>query len=337
MSLNVEGLTSEKELIISHIVRTNSIDVLCLQETHRDEYHRKPTINGLKLIAEHHHNKYGSAVFVKNSIDVVSTHSTCVNNIEIITIDIGNITISSIYKPPNVDFEFNEPVNFQNHKSKIVIGDFNNQSTQWGYQETNEDGVRVEDWADKQQLKLIHDPKLPKSFNSRRWKNGYNPDHIFVGENIEQLSAKRVIDPIPRTQHRPIICEISATIRPTIVPFQRRYNFKKAKWREYAMTLDRVIDTIQPTPEHYDDFVKIVKEVSKQHIPRGCRRYYIPGMKKELQKTLDEYIERYENDPFDDETIQVREAFLTDIAEERRKDWQKTVEEINMAQNSNKA
>jgi len=126
MSLNVEGFTSEKETIISHIVKTNRrIDILCLQETHRDDYHRKPTISGLRLIAEHHHNKWGSAVFVKNSIDVVSTHSTCVNNIEIITIDIGNITISLIYKPPNVNFEFNEPVNFQNHKPKIIIGDFN--------------------------------------------------------------------------------------------------------------------------------------------------------------------------------------------------------------------
>jgi len=134
---------------------------------------------------------------VKNNIDVVSYHSTCVNNIEIITIDIGNITILSIYKPPNVDFEFNEPVNFQKHRAKIVIGDFNSQSTQWGYQETNENEERVVDWAEKQQLKLIHDPKLPKSFNSRRWKNGYNPDNIFVWENIEQLSVKRVIDHIP--------------------------------------------------------------------------------------------------------------------------------------------
>jgi len=48
-------------------------------------------------------------------------------------------------------------------------------------------------------------------------------------------------------------------------------------------------------------------------------------MKKELQKTFDEYTVRYENDPFDDETIQVGEAFLTDIAKERRKEWQKTV------------
>jgi len=46
-----------------------------------------------------------------------------------------------------------------------------------------------------------------------------------------------------------------------MVPFQIRFNFKKAKWREYALALDRVIETIQATPEHYEDFVKIIKEV----------------------------------------------------------------------------
>lgn len=63
--------------------------MLCLKETHHDELHRKPTINGLRLIAEHHHNKYGSVGFVKNNIDVISAHITCGNNIETIKIDIS--------------------------------------------------------------------------------------------------------------------------------------------------------------------------------------------------------------------------------------------------------
>jgi hypothetical protein len=94
-----------------------------------------------------------------------------------------------------------------------------------------------------------------------------------------------------------------------MVPFKRRYNFKKAKWSEYAVALDRVIKTFQPTLEHYDDFVKIIKKISKQYISRGCRQNYVPGMKKQLQKTFDEFTVRYENNPFDDETIQIRDPF----------------------------
>lgn len=35
-------------------------------------------------------------------------HITDEENIEIITVDLGNFTISSIYKPPNTPFNFTE-------------------------------------------------------------------------------------------------------------------------------------------------------------------------------------------------------------------------------------
>lgn len=89
MSLNIEGLTSEKEKIISHLVKENNVDVLCLQETHRKECDHNPSITNMKIIGRRSHNKYGSAIFVRDKLSVKSVHITDEDNIEIITVDLA--------------------------------------------------------------------------------------------------------------------------------------------------------------------------------------------------------------------------------------------------------
>lgn len=76
----------------------------------------------------------------------------------------------------------------KNHQ--ILAGDFN--SPTWGYSETVQNGEMVQEWAENELLDLIYDPKLPYSFNSGRWKRGYNLDLIFVSSNISQQCLKDV-------------------------------------------------------------------------------------------------------------------------------------------------
>lgn len=57
MSLTIEGFTSEKEKIISHRVKGNNIDVLCLQETHRNKFDHNPFITNTKIIGRRPYNK----------------------------------------------------------------------------------------------------------------------------------------------------------------------------------------------------------------------------------------------------------------------------------------
>lgn len=50
--------------------------------------------------------------------------------------------------------------------------DLNSHQTELGHVNTNNDGDRVEKWTDRNQLLILHDSKLPSSFNSGRAQGG---------------------------------------------------------------------------------------------------------------------------------------------------------------------
>ena len=91
-------------------------------------------------------------------------------------------------------------------------------------------------------------------------------------------SARKVMEAIPKTQHRPISISLKAVVTPRRVPFRRRYNLQKADWIAYASDIDAGIVNITPTPANYSDFVKIVRQASNKNIPRGCRTSYACGL-----------------------------------------------------------
>ena len=177
LSANIEGLSSAKEQILAELCSNLHCDVLCLQETHRGSNNNRPSIPGMVPVIERPHDKYGSAIFVKASSAIESSSVSEVDNIEVLSVELSKVVITSIYKPPTVDFKFPHCIPQGPGKPQIIIGDFNSHSTQWGYKDTNKDGELVEVWIDSNQLSLIHDSKLPSSFNSARWKSGYD---IFV-------------------------------------------------------------------------------------------------------------------------------------------------------------
>jgi hypothetical protein len=122
-----------------------------------------------------------------------------------------------MYKPPNINFEFTKPNLFTAREITFLIGNFNSHSTSWENTDNNVDENAVEELAERNHLSLIHDAKLPASFNSGRWRRGYNPDNIFLSKKIETQCHKYMLTPIPRSQHRPIVCRTYAEIRPGTV------------------------------------------------------------------------------------------------------------------------
>ena len=141
------------------------------------------------MVIERPHSQYGTAIFVTSGTIVNTTSLTDINNIEILRVDLNGISVMSVYKPPGERLSFHQPLTAVGDQQQVIIGDFNSHSSTWGYATTNTDGQLVEDWAENQRLSLIHDPKLPSSFNSGRWRRGYNP-HICYQPNCRVLQQE---------------------------------------------------------------------------------------------------------------------------------------------------
>uniref|UniRef100_H3B2D4 Endonuclease/exonuclease/phosphatase domain-containing protein n=1 Tax=Latimeria chalumnae TaxID=7897 RepID=H3B2D4_LATCH len=213
----------------------------------------------------------------------------------------------------------------------VIIGDFNSHSVTWGYSKNDENGDLVEVWAKAYHLSLIHDSKLPGSFNSSRWRRSYNPDLAFVDSNIEVMCKKDVLEPIPHTQHRPVTIRVTAAIAPNLVPMHRCFNFKKADWGGFSEDLDKKVTRIDPTPENYDLFVNALRNTSKRYIPQGCRTKHIPGLTPVLGAEYKKYQQMFQRDPFSEDTI------MAGTALKRRRKWKELIEGIDMIHSSRKA
>ena len=130
---------------------------------------------------------------------------------------------------------------------------------------------------------------------------------------------------------------MNAAVTVQTVPFRRRFNLKKANWEQFAQQLDVAVENIPATAENYDQFVKVLRKVARKNIPRGCRRNYVPGLTTETTELYKQYTEKYESDPFAENTITLGEELINSISEERRKSWQTLIESTDMTHNSKKA
>ena len=227
ISANVEGLFNSKEQLLATICKNQNCDVLRLQETHRGTTNHRSRVHGLTLAVEHPHSIYGSAIFVKTGTIVESTSVTDDSDVEVLELELKGVTVPLVYKPLVGAFRMHT---LRTSKPQAVIGDFNSHSINWKYNESNLDEDAVEAWAKASQLSLVHNAKLPKSFNTGLWKRGYNPDIAFVSHCIASLSKKLVLEPLLRSQHRLIGITVTLAVSTASVPNRRRFNLKKANW-----------------------------------------------------------------------------------------------------------
>ena len=132
--------------------------------------------------------------------------------------------------------------------------------------------------------------------------------------------GKSVLNPIPSTQHRPICVTVNPVLVSQPTAFRRRFNLRKANWCGYVTNVDILIDEVVPTPENYDRFVEAIRVTSRKHIPRGCRRHYIPGLSKESTSLYEAYKKQYMSDPFYSTTLDTGNKLISKMAVGTRED-----------------
>jgi len=105
---------------------------------------------------------------------------------------------------------------------------------------------------------------------------------------------------------------------------------------KYSEAIDKEIQNLEPTPENYEVFADKVRKISRQHIPRGCRKKYIPGLSKETGRLIGKYQDLFKNDPFSDDTIAAGENLIKQLGDDKNRKWHDVIESTDMTKNSKK-
>src|SRR5699024_8323289 len=229
-------------------------------------------IPGYTLVDFINSASYGCATYVKSNLqDYQSIAKSQHNNIFILTVKIAGIYVVNIYKPPNDQWPANLVLNY---RPAVYIGDFNCHHNLWGYAENDRNGLALVSWMELNNLHLVFDGKVRKSFYSARWKKEYNPDLCFVTmtNEVPLQTSRDVLSGFPRSQHRPVIVKLGTEIKQFPSLQKPRWNFQKEKWTEFAKQVDSDLRWIPATSMNYHRFVGVVKSAAKKFIPRGFRK-----------------------------------------------------------------
>ena len=337
LQLNIEGITPPKLDVLSQIATKTQVNVILLQETHKDN-NTSLKLPGFTLAGYTKHKHHGLATFVRNNVPWTPvSQSTDDATVEWISTKVAENTIINIYKPPPSRLE---PTSIPDVPAPaIYAGDFNCRHIDWGYNTTNEDGSTLTDWASAIDATLLYDPKEPSSFTSGRWNTETNPDLAFSKTHqYEPLPERRVLDRFPRSHHRPLLITTPTLIQPTEGRPVRRWNFRKADWPGFKKEVEASV-TALPTPtannidDDYEAYTAMLLKAAKKHIPRGQRTNYIPCWDKECEDLL----RLHDGATTSEERAAAATALFNRLNTQRQERWEETVESIDFTHSSRRA
>lgn len=333
--LNVEGISKAKCEYLSRLLAEENIDVAMFQETHTvspEALQSRGSINNFIMAVSVDSSVHGIATYIRSNLtDVSILETTNSDSIYSSSIRVGSLNVINVYVYKAPSSIWSDAVLKTFPHPAIYAGDFNSHHSEWGYNNIDNNGELVVDWAVNNELHLVFDPKDKCTFFSAAHQRGYNPDLCFVSTDAEGLPlqiTRKVLPRFPRSQHRPVIYEIGLLI-PIVNSVPRpRWNFRKANWSHFKTELDAAVRFIPPVARNYDRFNKLVIETAKKCIPRGYRKEYIPCWNEDSDRLYEEFKES--EDP------ETAKELLKSLNEARRSRWIETVEKMDMKRSSRK-
>jgi len=349
MQWNAEGV-QHKKTELQNFLRTNSIDICCIQESHLNSSLRF-FVRGYEIHRQDRSNrpKGGVLTLVRNTLSSVEVHRSGEADTESISVKIPiadnqHVTVCNLYSPPNKTIRL--PSISPDDKSLIVVGDFNSHSPSWGYKDLDAKGEEVEDWMISNSLVLLNRPDDTPTFYSRVWRTTSTPDLAVATDNIQKITNREVCAQLGGSDHKPVIL----TIQKRVTTFSGRlppsWNYKKADWGLFKKLTDINTCSIAVKDLSVDKATNLlttaILEAAKKAIPRGRRRDYKPFWNSELQDMhtqLSAAREEMEKEPSDQNSKkhqQLRADFEAKKKTLTQKSWHEKTASLNLEKDSQK-
>ena len=166
-----------------------------------------------------------------------------------------------------------------------------------------------------------------------RCKRGYNADLIFASSSIDKMCVKSVLNPILRTQYRPICVTVNPVLVSRSTAFRRRFKLRNANWSGSQQTLISLLMKLTLLQRTTRGLIKPYV-TSMKHIPKGCRSHYIPEESKSLYEA---YKKQYMSNPFDSTTLDADNEKISMMSAKNRKRWEEMIASTYLSGNSQNA
>lgn len=108
------------------------------------------------MIGAIYNDVYGTSTYVRNGIqDTKMTDWSCEDDVFRITTEVNGLSIVNIYKPPMINWPPNV-IKTPHNLPTIYIGDFNSHHNLWGYENNDDNGEKLLEWAESNNLHFAY-------------------------------------------------------------------------------------------------------------------------------------------------------------------------------------